>query len=69
MKFTLKSFTQLKLITSLDKYFLFLWNNVYQFLETNYCIPKPWPMGPFQLSVPPLGQTSSYATGYNVHLS
>ena len=42
---TLKSFTQLKLITSTDNYFLFLWNNVYEFSGTNNCIPKRWPMG------------------------
>jgi len=39
--------TQLKIITSPDKYFLFLWNNVHEFLRTNYRIPKLWPMGPF----------------------
>ena len=61
---TLKLFTQLKLITSPDKYFLFLWNNVYEFLGTSYCIPKQWPMGPLQLSLPPLAQTPSYATAY-----
>ena len=60
---TLKSFKQLKLITSPDKYFLFLWNNVYEFLGTNYCMPQRWPKGPFKLSLPPLAQTSSYGTG------
>jgi len=59
---TLKSFNQLKLITSPDKYFPFLWNNVYDFLGTNYCAPKRWPKGPLQLSLPPLAQTSSYTT-------
>jgi len=43
---TLKSFTQLKLITSADKYFLFLWNNVHEVLGTNYCIHKGWLMAP-----------------------
>jgi len=61
---TLKSITQLNRITSPDKYFLFLWNNVYEILRTNYCIPKQWPMGPLQLSLPPLARTSSYATGF-----
>jgi len=60
--FALNSFTQLKLITPPDKYFLFSWNNVYEFLGTNYCIPKRWPMGPHYLSLPPLAQTSGYAT-------
>jgi len=32
---------------------LFLWNNVYEFLGTNHCIPKRWPMGPLQLRFPP----------------
>ena len=32
---------------------------------TNYCIPRPLPMGPLQLSLPPLAQTSSYATDKN----
>jgi len=36
--------------------------NVCEFLGTNYCIPKRWPMGPLQQSLPPLDQTSSYAT-------
>jgi len=47
---TSKSFTQLKLIKSPDKYFLLLWNNVYEFLGTNYCIFKRWPMGLLRLS-------------------
>jgi len=59
---TLKSFNQLKLITSPDKYFPFLWNNVYEFLGTNYCATKRWPKAPLQLSLPPLAQTSCYAT-------
>jgi len=59
---TLKSFPQLKLIASPDKYFLFLWNSVYAFLGSHYCIPKQWPMGPLQLRLPPLAETSSYAT-------
>ena len=59
---TLKSFNQLKLITSPDKYFPFLWNNVYEFLGTNYCATKRWQKGPLQLSLPPLAQTFSYAT-------
>jgi len=50
---TLKLFPQFKVITSPDKYFLFLWNNVDDFLGTNYCIPKRWSMGPLQLSLPP----------------
>ena len=50
---TLKSFTQLKLIASPDKYFRFLWNNAYGFLGTNYCIPELPPMVPLQLSLPP----------------
>ena len=50
---TLKSFTQLKLITSPDKYFLFLWNNLHEFFGTNDCIPKRWPMAHLQLSLPP----------------
>jgi len=54
---------QLKLITSPNKYFLFLWNNLYEFLGTNYCINKRWSMVPLQLSLPPLAQTSSYVTG------
>ena len=37
--------------------------NVCEFLGTNYCIPKRWPMGLLQKSLPPLAQTSSYATG------
>ena len=37
---------------------------VCEFLETNYCIPKRWPMGPLQQSLAPLAQTSSYATVY-----
>jgi len=40
---------QLKLVTSPDKYFLFLWNKLYECLGTNYCIPKRWSMGPLQL--------------------
>jgi len=47
----LKSFTQPKLMTSPDICFLFLWNNVYESLGTNYCIPKRWLMGPLQLSL------------------
>ena len=58
----IKSFKQLKLTTSPDKYFPFLWNNVYEFLGINYCTPKRCPKGPLQLSLPPLAQTSSYAT-------
>jgi len=27
--------------------------NVCEFLGTNYCIPKRWPMGPLQQSLPP----------------
>ena len=50
---TLNSFTHLKLITSPNKYFLLLWNNVYEIFGTNYCISKRWPMGPLQLSSPP----------------
>jgi len=56
---TLKSFTQVKLIPSPDKYFMFLWNNVYEFFGTNCCLPKRWPMGPFQLSLPPDPNLSS----------
>ena len=59
---TLKSFNQLKLITSPNKYFLFLWNNISEFFELIICTPKRWPMGPLRLSLPPLAQTSSYAT-------
>jgi len=62
VNFHFKAIYQLKLVTSPDKYFLFLWNNLYEFLGTNYCIPKRWSMGPLQLSFPPLAQTSSYAT-------
>ena len=65
---TLKSFTRLKLITSPDKYFLFLWNNVYEIFGRNYCIPKRWQIGPLQLSLPPLAQTPSYATGSEITL-
>jgi len=59
---TLKPLTQLKLIKSHDNYFLLLWNNVYEFLGTNYCIPKRCPSAKF---CPPLAQTSLYATGRN----
>jgi len=41
--------------------------NVCEFLGTNYCIPKRWPMGPLQQSFPPLAQTSSYATVPTAH--
>jgi len=61
---TLNSFPQLKFIASPGKYFLFLWNNVYEFWGSNYCIHKRWPMGPFQLSLLPLAQTTGYATAY-----
>jgi len=40
--------------------------NACGFLGTNYCIPKRWPMGLLQQSFPPLAQTSSYATGYEI---
>jgi len=56
---TSKSFTQLKLITS-----LFLWNSLYEFLGTNYCVPERWSMGPLQLSLPSLAQTFYYATAW-----
>ena len=59
---SLKSLTRLKLITIPDKHLMFLWNNVYGFLGTNYCIHKRYSMGPLQLGLPPLAQTSSYAT-------
>jgi len=36
--------------------------NVCEFLGTNYCIPKRWPMGPLQQRLLPLAQTSNYAT-------
>jgi len=45
---TLKSFTQLKQITS-----LFSWNNLYEVLGTKYCISTRLSMGPLQLSLPP----------------
>jgi len=48
---TLKSFPQLKLNISPDKYSMFLWNNIYEFLGSNCCIPKRWPMGPLQPSL------------------
>jgi len=51
---TLKSFNHMKLTTSHDKYFPFLWNNIFEFLGTNYCMLKRWPKGPLQLSLPPL---------------
>jgi len=54
----LKSITQLKLIKSPYNYFLLLWNNVYEFLGTNYCIPKRWPIGPLQLSFSPSGSNA-----------
>jgi len=62
----LKSFTQLKLIKSPVNYFLLLWNNVYAFFGTNYCIPKWWPMGPLRLSSAPLAQTSSFDTAPHI---
>ena len=74
---TLKSFTQLKLIKSPDNYFLLLWNNsafveyllfVYEFLGTNYCIHKRWPMVLLRLSFAPLDHTSSNATAHMVNL-
>jgi len=58
-------FTQLKLITSSDKCFLFLWNIVWVFGNL-LSHTKHWLMGPLQLNLPPsLAQTSSYATGCN----
>jgi len=62
VKFCFKVISPLKPITSPDKYFLFLWNNAYAFLGSHYWIPKQWPMGPLQLNLPPLTETSSYAT-------
>jgi len=64
---TSKSFAQLQLITSPDKYFPFC-GITYEFLGTNYFIPKRWPMSPLQLSLSPRAQASSYATGSNVNL-
>ena len=37
---------------------------MYEFLGSNYCIPKWWPTGTLQLSLPPAAQNSSYATVY-----
>jgi len=36
--------------------------DVYEFLETNYCMPTRWLTGPLQKSIPPLAQNSGYAT-------
>jgi len=44
---TLKSFTQVKLIPSPDKYFMFLWNNVYEFLELIVAYPNGDQWAPF----------------------
>ena len=38
--------------------------NVCEFLGNNYCIPKRWPIGSLQQSLPPLAQISSYATAW-----
>jgi len=36
--------------------------NICEFLETNCCMPTRWLTGPLQKSLPPLVQTSGYAT-------
>jgi len=54
--------------TSPDKIFCFC-GITYEFFGTDYCIPERWPMGPFQLSLLPLAQTSSYATGSDWHIA
>ena len=41
---------------------------VYVFLGSDYCIPKRWPMGPLQQSLPPVAQTCSYATVHDLSL-
>jgi len=35
-----------------------------RFWGTKHCIPKRWPMGPLQLRLPSLAQTSGYAYWY-----